>query len=246
MIVMQGLFVNRLKDELKPLYRDLFEHTKEYCEGKKIVSFAAQWGNKYPETANEGLLFVGRATNGWLNDDANVDNLFEGKDRIFNRDDQMIWVKEKEGDADWNSNHSAFWRVVRGVARNFYPDDELEHIAWSNLCKLAFNDKERRSQLPTQTLYNLQLNDANKILNKEIEILSPKFVIILTNKWAVDFIPRINCNAKSTKIKEEKWLKYMATVYKNDEYYVIHSECPERKKWQEHIDCLTNLINQFK
>ena len=241
---MQG-FVNRLKDELKPLYRDLFEHTKEYREGKTIVPFAAQWGNKYPETANEGLLFVGRATNGWLNDDTNVDNLFEGKNRIFNRDDQMIWVKDKEGDANWNSNHSAFWRVVRGVARNFYPDDELNHIAWSNLCKLAPDGGN-----PTDALYNRQLIDASKILSKEVEILSPKFVVMLTNLgWADGFISGLNNDtepAPNQIIEKKNWLNYTATVYKISGRYVILSEHPQGKGEQEHIECLTSLINQFK
>ena len=101
---MDNALKERLKTELKPLYRNLMEHTQEYCKGKTICPFVMQWGKDFPMAANDGILFVGRATNGWLTDDCDVDNLFEGDKRIFDCPDQMVWVKEKEGASDWNSN----------------------------------------------------------------------------------------------------------------------------------------------
>lgn len=241
---MDNALKERLKAELKHLYRNLLEHTKEYCEGKTICPFVMQWGKDFPTAANDGIMFVGRATNGWLTDDGDVDNLFEGDKRIFDLPDQMVWVKEKEGAPDWNANQSAFWRVVRGVARNFYPDDELNHIAWSNLCKLAPNGGN-----PCDKLYNLQLIDACDILNKEVEILSPKFVVLLTNfNWADGFISGLNGNEEpvaSQVVAMKDWADYTANVYKIGERYVILTEHPQGKGDQEHIDCLTNLIKKF-
>lgn len=235
----------RLKNELKPLYKDLLEHTADYCKDKTICPFIMQWGKDYPTDSNDGILFVGRATNGWITDDSDVENLFEGEKRIFDLPNQMVWVKEKEGDAHWNSNNSAFWRVVRGVARNFYPDDELNHIAWSNLCKLAPDGGN-----PSKTLYNLQLIDASKILSREVEILSPKFVVMLTNlDWADGFISGLNNDTEPVPnqiIEKKNWLNFTATVYEIGGRHVILSEHPQGKGEQEHIECLTSLINQFK
>lgn len=242
---MDNALKERLKAELKPLYRNLMEHTMEYRESysEALVAFAAQWGKDFPSAANDGILFVGRATNGWSNDDANVDNLFDGEGRIFNRPDQMVWVKEKEGDANWNSNHSAFWRVVRGVARNFYPDDELNHIAWSNLCKLAPDGGN-----PSAGLFKAQMLDACDILNKEVEILSPKFVVLMTGiDMADNFISGLNGNEwpENQVVAKEDWAGYSATVFQIGQHYVILTEHPQGKGDKEHIDCLTSLIKKF-
>ena len=128
-------FSDRLYDGLKPLYADLMKNCGSYCDeyttatGINVVSFVAQWGKLFPIEANSGILFVGRATRGWANDDRNVDNLFDHpKDKIFNREDQMIWAHDYQ---------SPFWRVLRGIANNIYGKDGTEHVAWTTVRNLA-------------------------------------------------------------------------------------------------------------
>lgn len=249
---MDNALKERLKAELKPLYRNLMEHTMEYREreenNEKIVPFAVQWGKEFPTSTNKGIMFVGYSTNGWHTADGDVDNLFDGEGRIFDRPDQMVWVKEMEGNAKYDTKRSSFWRVIRSVARNFYPDNELEHIAWSNLYKLALNDDSKKDQKPPMKLRRLQMLDACEILNKEVEILSPKFVVLMTGiDMADNFISGLNGNEwpENQVVAKEDWAGYSATVFQIGQHYVILTEHPQGKAEQEHIDCLTNLINKF-
>lgn len=70
----------KLHDGLKPLYEELINHCGPYCD-ESVVPFIMQWGKKFPTEERDGILFVGRATNDWLNDDLDVDNLFDGKEK---------------------------------------------------------------------------------------------------------------------------------------------------------------------
>lgn len=226
----------KLHDGLKPLYEELINHCGPYCD-ESVVPFIMQWGKKFPTEERDGILFVGRATNDWLNDDLDVDNLFDGKEKIFNREDQMIWAE---------NYNSAFWRVIRSVSKHFYSQDELNHVAWSNICKLAPNTGN-----PNNTLFKLQLLDACNILNKEVEILSPKFIVMMTGlDWADNFISSLNGNewpSDEQIVAETVWSEpYKATVYKIANRYVLLTEHPQGKDEQSLIKCLIHLISQFK
>lgn len=53
----------RLEQKLKPLYADLLKNIKS---NQPLYAFCMQWGASFPEAENEGIFFVGKATNGWL------------------------------------------------------------------------------------------------------------------------------------------------------------------------------------
>lgn len=237
---------DKLKEKLKPLYHDLVNHTRDYCEGKVILPFVVQWGKSFPKQENEGILFVGKATNGWYNDDLDVDNMFKenSKDAIFNRPNQMIWVKENAAE-HYNTNQSAFWRVTRRVAHVYYPKDELEHIAWTNVCKLAPDGGN-----PGDALYKEQLDDACRIFQAEIETLSPKFIIMFTGvNWGWDFICALNDNEDPTPEQTMpfmEWVGYKATPYLINGRIVILTEHPQGKDESAHVECLVNIIEKYK
>lgn len=131
--------MENLKENLKKELQPLYEKMTDGNTFSNICVFCMQWGDKFPEKENDGILFVGKAVNGWIHDKTDIDTLF-GEDchRIFARCDQMKWVHNLENDVKYNTKKSAFWRVVKAISQNFYPKNEwYANVAWSNLYKIA-------------------------------------------------------------------------------------------------------------
>ena len=153
-----------LRKELKPLYENLLKNVAEFDEK---ATFCMQWGENFPLEKHSGVMFVGRATNGWVTDCENVDVLFsDSEDAIFNRHDQMKWVENLSGNTKgYNTRKSAFWRVIKKITKELYPEPWYSHVAWSNVCKVA----PWKGGNPNDSLYYAQLGDCKKIFAKEIE-----------------------------------------------------------------------------
>lgn len=238
-------FAEKLEPQLKRLYQQLIEDVKELPGPKD--AFAVQWGKLYPQKANEGILFVGRATNQWHTTEENIEVLFgdPGKgDTIFNCVDQMEWVYN-----DWNSKKgyatstSAFWRVIRKVANSFYESDELNHVAWSNICKIQ-TDKGKN---PEGRMFDNQIKTCQEIFKTELEILSPQFVIMFIGNYGKrEMLSYINGGVMPQEIEIAGWSSYKAIVYKIGKMIFICSEHPMCKDETEHINCLRNLIQKYK
>lgn len=227
-----------LRKELKPLYKDLMEAVKPY--NHDICPFAMQWGEEFPKENNQGILFVGRATNGWVSESDNVEDLFGTTDEaIFDRVDQMKWV-ERNDNPYYNSNKSAFWRVIRGVSAVYYTQHELNHVAWSNVAKVAPPEGN-----PDDTLYYLQLECSNKILSTEIKILSPKAVVFLTGEgWAKDAIEYLGNGIYPEPVAEKEWGGgFTAKLYRLDKLGIILTEHPQTKEETTHVDAIKALID---
>lgn len=126
-----------LRKELKPLYENLLKNVAEFDYDK--ATFCMQWGENFPFEEHCGLIFVGRATNGWVTECEDDDVLFgDTEDAIFNRRDQMKWVENLSGNTDgYYTNDSAFWRVIKSVTKELYPEPLYSYVAWSNVCKVA-------------------------------------------------------------------------------------------------------------
>ena len=171
-LLLMDSLTKQMYEGLKPLYKDLMNHCGAFCDeyteqtGVAVVSFAAQWGKFFPQKERDGILFVGRATRGWSNDDRDVDRLFDDpKERIFNKSDQMIWARDYQ---------SPFWRVLRGVANHFHGENGIEYVAWTNVSKLA---PDSNNGNPAGRLYDIQQEDDYKIFSKEVEILNPGIIV---------------------------------------------------------------------
>lgn len=229
--------------QLKPLYAELMKSVEEYQEGG-LVPFCMQWGEFFPMEENTGIMFYGRATNGWVTLESDVDKLFDMDfdDRIFCRDDQMQWVDDYAGYTDgYNTNTSAFWRVIRRTASAFYAEDHLLHVAWSNVCKVAPDGGN-----PSDSLFYAQLPSARAIMQKEIEIFSPKHVVLLTGQgWAKDFLYFLNGNKATKSICSHAWgteKQYRVKTYEIGGVYFHLSEHPQGKNEDTHIDALVRAI----
>ena len=70
--------------QLKPLYAELMRSVEAY-QNNDLVPFCIQWGKYFPTRENTGIMFYGRATNGWVTFESDVDKLFnmDFDDRIF-------------------------------------------------------------------------------------------------------------------------------------------------------------------
>jgi hypothetical protein len=230
-----------LRNALRPLYANLLDSIKKYDYSKAI--FCAQWGTSFPIEQNTGIVFVGRATNGWITDSESIDVLFgDDPDAIFNRDDQMEWVENLSGNMDgYNTRKSSFWRIIRNVSSHFYPDNWFSYIAWSNLCKVA----PWVGGNPNDALFDAQFQDCEQILQTEIRILSPKVVVLLTGQsWARDFLKYLNRNQDTNSGCEVSWDDYECNVYKIGDITYILTEHPQGKKEDEHTKCLIELITK--
>lgn len=228
----------QLETKLKPLYGTLIQNV-QHLKGAKSF-FSVQWGKNFPIEEQKGILFVGRATNGWVTDSEELEELFgnDEKTAIFNRKDQMQWAEERKG---YNTQKSAFWRVIRQVAVSCYPDNWSSFIAWSNLYKVS----PYQGGNPDNSLKAAQEKVCCEILKKEIEILSPEFVIFLTGKsWAENFILYLNEHQPTKSIAREEWDKYVCKLYQINNTYYILSEHPERKKEEEHVKSILSLLKQ--
>lgn len=121
----------KLRGNLLPLYEKLLSDISD-SNFEDLQPFAMQWGCLFPTKAYSGLVFFGRATNGWKSYSHGLNVLFGPKDThetIFARTDQMLWVEScahpETRIGTYNSNKSAFWRVVRSVSRNVFGENEL-------------------------------------------------------------------------------------------------------------------------
>ena len=242
---MKGFDSKNLAEKLKPLYQKMLDEVgEENNEGN--IKFCIQWGEQFPVEKNTGIIFYGRANNGWVCFDTTAEDIFDpnNSDRAFARDDQMSWVEECAGDVNgYNSNSSAFWRVVRNVSSEFYPKDELQHIAWSNLCKIAPDGSN-----PSDSLYYAQLPYASGIMKTEIEFFSPKHVVLLTGEgWAMPFMKEIFGKDEPPIVGSAEFggvRDYEITVYEKDNVFYYVSEHPQGKNESTHIEALVKLIKE--
>ena len=93
-------------------------------------------------------------------------------------------------------------------------------------------------------MYYAQLSACQKILKSEIEILSPKFVILLTGEnWAKDFLSYLNA-APIDKVEWEN--NYTIDIYLVKGVCFLRTEHPQGKPEQGHIEVIKSIIEKYK
>lgn len=233
----------KLKEKLIPLYKEMLNVTPV---DTGLSPFCLQWGQNY--VRDNGILFVGKATNGWVTNNLDVIDLFdeENDERIFSRHDQMKWVESLEGSVDiYNTRKSAFWRVVKGISQHVFGNENWSsNIAWSNLYKLAPFEEGN----PTETLKSIQLEYCREILKTEIEILNPKIVVFLTSGWENEFLYYLNNRQHTKSIEKIRWNDnlFEIKIYKIGGILFITSQHPQGKPESEHVKVITEIINRYR
>ena len=227
----------QFKECLMPLYAHMIQVVLDSGFGYDTAKFCMQWGKDFPQGENEGLLFYGRANNGWISSSNDVEELFAdgGEDCIFARDNQMEWMAEDVVD-DYRPSSSAFIRTIKNVASEYY-DNWTSHVAWSNLYKVA----PWEGGNPSDALCYAQLEDCKKIMQKELAFTSPRAVVMLTGYyWAKDFLEYMNDGLEPDCIGYEKWGGYEAWAYRLEGRLLIVSEHPQGKPEAAHVIEINN------
>lgn len=184
---------------------------KAYCDTLESVtahepsdeSLSGFWPAVGPDyVKGNGLLVVGRATNGWSNcftakslSGADGRCGVAAKARSSSEDETpypmhwiVYWAGRKDG---YNPKRSAFWRVARRVLTAVCPESAKtlewpKHIAWSNLYKIAPKPSAKelgKSANPSLSLMELQKRGCVDLLRREVEELRPALVLVLTGWW---------------------------------------------------------------
>ena len=181
----------------KDLYRDFYNSLPKDYNQQEICPFFMQIGKDYGLKTPK-CLFVGKATNGWVGETNNVEELFDKKNqgRIINRDDEIKWVEKHSGSKDkYNTNKSAFWRVIKSVSVDLFGVKEwYKYISWTNIYKFAFGIEN-----PDGYLQRLQRNFSCKMLDEEIKYLEPDIIIFLTSNWEWFYNKHLNIEKEEGK-----------------------------------------------
>lgn len=233
----------KMTDEIKNNIFPIYEKLLNENSFKDVCTFCLQWGKNFPLEKKKGLLFVGKSVNGWVTYDTDAKRLFDihNPDRIFAREDQMEWINNLSGNTDgYNTKKSAFWRLLKKVSKKYYSNEWYSNIAWTNLYKIA----PWKGGNPSGKLQAIQHEYCFELLKKEVEILSPEYVILLTSGWEWSFLKYLN-DYKELRISSEKvWGKYKTSILEIKGVKFILSQHPQGKKEWKHMNAIVELINE--
>lgn len=81
-----------------------------------------------------------------------------------------------------------------------------------------------------------------KILDEEIKLLNPDFVIFLTSNWEWFYNSHIGLNVENIKFYE--WGKFKTYYQKKNGITYIQSQHPQGKPESAHVDVLTKIIKE--
>lgn len=231
----------------KPLYEELFNSVKDVSN--ELWPFFPQQGSNW-DLSEHRMLFIGKATNGWVTINRDVDLLFDPNEegRIVNRDDEMDWVLDGWGqniEGKYNTKKSSFWRVIKRITisneKSCSDDNWASYISWSNLYKISFE-----SGNPSSPLQKLQREVCSKILDLEIQILKPKNIIFFTSGWEWFYLyHRKSLVTQSQNRTTTSWgknRKYESYALDLNGINCIISCHPERKPEFAHAEAICSLI----
>ncbi|BFU59597.1 MULTISPECIES: uracil-DNA glycosylase family protein [Rodentibacter] len=218
---------NELKEALLPLYEEI--NFSDFSTTDLCI-FNVQVGSEWEK--ENGLLFVGKAVNGWK-------SISEGIESLFDYDKEPLeWVEKNVNKENYNTNRSAFWRIIKKISQQVLNDEKTwyKKIAWSNLCKVSPNKGN-----PNTADFYKQEGLCKKILQKEIEILKPKAVILFTSDWD---ILGVNDN-EFEEISKENWEDTFSVLYKKGNIFYIHSDHPQGKPEEAHKEAIYKLLTEI-
>lgn len=222
----------------------------------KISPFVAQVGKNY-ESSRYRMMFIGKATNGWLLDipnDGSIqsivsfyrDTAFNAncENRICHRADEMQWVENNAGNRKgYNTNKSQFWNVIKRTTKSLEERQNWSsRIVWSNLYKFA-----PQGGNPSGKLKENQEEYCWKILDEEIDILKPKCVIFLTSGWENKYLlHRYETLPQKFNTSFGRGKKYVISYFTDRNTLFVLSKHPMGKPVTAHAEKLHEIITEFQ
>ncbi|MBP7359447.1 MAG: hypothetical protein KA955_08935 [Prevotella sp.] len=234
-------FIPELEKKLRPLYRKMYSEIKNIDD---YWIFCATWGKYFPSTKKNGILFYGRSNNGWIDYSeysGNADAVFSF---LFNRDDQVEWMP--------HNTRRAFVNLIKQISEEYYPEEWNQHIAWSNICKVA---PDEGIGTPSAKLWHEQYQHMVDIMDVELRVMSPKIVVLITGMTAGE-----RWDSPLFEIERYKDLKPTESIEwgkdnygnpctakagKKDGTIFIITDRPERRPIAPHAKAILNLIERL-
>ena len=200
-------------------------YTQEYID-KNLCLFKTKVGKHYPKEKGKGIVFFGRATNGWDEYDESENNKIE----------TILWKQTRR----------PFLNLIYWVSWTYYDNDYCNSVVWSNIFKIAPDGGN-----PSADLQIEQHDYVVEIIRKEIEILSPAVVVLITGnsvgaQWSAPFweaFPNLKL------IDSRQWgrdKECMASLYSDGALNVILTDRPEERPIEDHANAITDLIESYK
>ena len=217
-----------LKEALRSLYEAMLKDEKiSVLSERNYCCMAPYVGSKFPTTANDGIIFYGRANNGWK---TGVDDDYD-----------TIYDNGPVGLRDYITS-SPFLRTAGKAFNNLYGEDWFEYVTYSNLYKVAPPEGN-----PGQSVCDSQWKYITDIFSKEIEVLSPRYVVLFTDEnWGMDFLLHLNKEVNPQVLSTKEWAGYHIDVYKIGDVYYLITEHPQGKPEWEHADAILRVIQDVK
>ena len=209
--------------EIQALYQAMEKEVRNYpafCN-QDLRSFTTQVGELYPEETGKGILIYGRATNGWGEDHKKIEDIL------------------------WDQTNRTFFNLIYQFSKEFFGDDYCYSVAWGNITKLAPDGGN-----PSDELWEAQYSGMRKIIRKEVELLSPGVIVLVTGNtagehWDAPFFDEYTDLKEITHIvwAYSRGVECTATLFKNDRFKVIVTDRPEYRSIRAHAQALIQLIN---
>lgn len=185
------------------------DQSKIRTRNEKNKRLTMQFYSKGSDFERHGkkLMIVGRAVNGWDKEcewnqgyyanSSPIDLVSKAYEKSLIN--QLEWVGESwspknkfddNGKRNYNTAKSPFWQLTKHILKNITPEKEWDEnnwalrTIWSNLYKVA----PAIGGNPNNTLCKLQLEFCKNILNYEINLNKPKYILFITGEnWFNDF-----------------------------------------------------------
>lgn len=184
-------FAHRMKNE-HPKY-----HDKRYC------LFHPSFGNPAKEPVD--FIIYGQALNGsWEPNFAPIDSIAPDiGQKARHWSNTITSGSDEKNPLDWvnlnwsKMSKSFFWQVAYKLVCDYCHGDRnktdwCEKMVWSNLMKIS----PAEGGNPKGPEWYAQTNEAVQLFKLELEELTPKFAVLLTNwDWAAPFIQALNPEA---------------------------------------------------
>ena len=212
---------------------------------QELCGFMALRGSRY----DNKLMVVGRAVNRWgcgksISDLKSLDAREKFIDGFFYPDGQcqMEWVARNAGNTGgYNTNKSAFWRVIRqasrrlGVWQDGNEEDWSSRLVWSNLYKISPHDAGGN---PSNGLCKIQEPGCIELLREEIREYAPEKILFLTGwNWAWPFVTPLSSERQETSGLVEASGKIDVLGHNKEIPFVVakHPQGKPESEWVEEV-----------
>lgn len=156
----------------------------------------------------------------------------------------MAWVPKGESPSpdDYNTNRSAFWRVIKAIVIKIgTPDDSGTwacRTAWSNIAKVS--PSQNKDGNPSNLLRSAQVAGCVNLLKLEVRELQPKRVLIIAGEdWYRPFTSPFNLNLKKPVAQPAS---FVGAVARQGDTGWVFTERPDRRRKGDTEDTYVNEV----